>query len=258
MSSEESQGRWIPLESNPEVFNSWAKKSGLITTQSHFEDVYGLDDELLNMVPGPVKAVVLLFPIDDESDAKRRVEDERIKKEGQPKLDPTVFWMKQKIGNACGTIGLIHALANSGVPLSPMGAIQKFIIEAQDKTPDQRADLLATTPLFAKVHAESAQEGQSAIITDTMLHFTCFVAAPDHDLRKLADGHDIGDEARTDTSSTGMRLIELDGRREGPVDHGECRDLLKDAANIIKQQFVGNSASLQFSLMALSATPLED
>lgn len=28
-------------------------------------------------------------------------------------------------------------------------------------------------------------------------------------------------------SGTGMRLIELDGRREGPVDHGECKDLLK-------------------------------
>ena len=28
-------------------------------------------------------------------------------------------------------------------------------------------------------------------------------------------------------SGTGMRLIELDGRREGPIDHGECKDLLK-------------------------------
>lgn len=26
--------------------------------------------------------------------------------------------------------------------------------------------------------------------------------------------------------SSGMRLIELDGRRAGPVDHGECKDLL--------------------------------
>ena len=26
--------------------------------------------------------------------------------------------------------------------------------------------------------------------------------------------------------SSGMRLIELDGRRAGPVDHGECEDLL--------------------------------
>jgi hypothetical protein len=28
-------------------------------------------------------------------------------------------------------------------------------------------------------------------------------------------------------SGTGMRLVELDGRRDGPIDHGECRDLLK-------------------------------
>jgi len=26
--------------------------------------------------------------------------------------------------------------------------------------------------------------------------------------------------------TSGMRLIELDGRRAGPVDHGECKDLL--------------------------------
>ena len=26
---------------------------------------------------------------------------------------------------------------------------------------------------------------------------------------------------------TGMRLVELDGRREGSIDHGECKYLLK-------------------------------
>ncbi|PPR05554.1 hypothetical protein CVT24_003293 [Panaeolus cyanescens] len=236
----------------------WAKQAGLLTKQSHFEDVYGLDDELLNMVPGPVKAVVLLFPTDDKSDAKRRAEDERIQKEGQPKLDPTIFWMKQKISNACGTIGLIHALANSGVPLSPMGAMHKFLIQTQDKTPDERADILATTPLFAKVHSELSQQGQSAVVADSDLHFTCFVAAPERDLRKVADGEDIGPEARNDTQSSGMRLVELDGRRLGPIDHGECRDLLKDAANVIKQQYLGSSASLQFSVMALTETPLDE
>ena len=81
------------------------------------------------MVPGPVKAVVLLYPIEESGDAKSKEEDERLQLEGQPKIDDTIFWVKQKVGllrividmwlteafqipNACGTIGLIHAIAN--------------------------------------------------------------------------------------------------------------------------------------------------
>jgi ubiquitin carboxyl-terminal hydrolase L3 len=47
------------------------------------------------MVPQPVKAVVLLFPISKESEARRKQEDEEILSKGQPKLDPTIFWIKQ-------------------------------------------------------------------------------------------------------------------------------------------------------------------
>jgi len=49
------------------------------------------------MVPKPVKAVVLLFPIEAEGDKKRKLEDEGIAKEGQPKIDPTIFWVKQTV-----------------------------------------------------------------------------------------------------------------------------------------------------------------
>ena len=71
---------------------------------------------------------------------------------------------------------------------------------------------------------------------DTELHFTCFVEAPEADFRRIARDRDGGDaeedlekerEEAARGSGTGMRLIELDGRREGPIDHGECKDLLK-------------------------------
>ena len=38
-------------------------------------------------------------------------EEARIKKEGQVVV-PSLFYMKQTIGNACGTVGLLHALGN--------------------------------------------------------------------------------------------------------------------------------------------------
>ena len=95
----------------------WSEKAGLVISQAHFVDVYGFDDEvrlpgpslslrvnsnltdlqLLAMVPKPVKAVILLFPIDAASEARRQEEDEQIAKEGQPKLEDTIFFVKQTV-----------------------------------------------------------------------------------------------------------------------------------------------------------------
>lgn len=49
------------------------------------------------MIPGPVKALVLLFPIEEEAEEKRKREDARIATEGQPMLDKTIFWVKQTV-----------------------------------------------------------------------------------------------------------------------------------------------------------------
>ncbi len=106
------------------------------------------------MLPQPVIALLLLFPITDESEAASKAgkgslpilssfppmptyhsdilcmpasaskgpyfrahhappaEDVRLIKEGY--IPPKeAFFMKQTIGNACGTIGVLHALANN-------------------------------------------------------------------------------------------------------------------------------------------------
>jgi len=229
--------RWIPLESNPEVLNAWAKKAGLVTKQASFGDVYGLDDELLDMVPKPVKAVILLFPITKDVKAKRKEEDDILASDEAPPVDPTLIFIKQTISNACGTIGLLHALANSNVTYAPTSPLAKFIQQCKGKTPQDRAQLLESTPLFADIHAAAASSGQSAVPKDldTNLHFTCFVAAPSAD----DDGT--------------MRVVELDGTRLGPIDRGECTDLLKDAAKVVKEYYIGQAAeSVEFSMLALS------
>ncbi|GLB43457.1 putative ubiquitin carboxyl-terminal hydrolase [Lyophyllum shimeji] len=232
-----SINRWIPLESNPEVLNKWSEKAGLLTARAAFQDVYGLDPELLAMVNQPVKAVVLLFPITDALEAKRREEDQKITNEGPSVLDSTVLWIKQTIPNACGTIGLLHALANSNVELAPNSPLARFIEECKAKTPEERAKHLETTPLFANIHAEAASGGQTAVPTDldTDLHFTCFVQAG---------------------SPGAYRIVELDGRRAGPVDRGALeKDLLTDVAKIVKETYVSNTSSVQFSMVALGGPP---
>lgn len=55
--------------------------------------------KLLALVPKPVKAVVLLYPITDATEARDNEEDEIIARDGQPEIDSTVFWMKQTVGN---------------------------------------------------------------------------------------------------------------------------------------------------------------
>lgn len=49
------------------------------------------------MVARPVKAVILLFPITEDIERTRVEEDARIAAEGQPAIDPTVFWIKQTV-----------------------------------------------------------------------------------------------------------------------------------------------------------------
>jgi ubiquitin carboxyl-terminal hydrolase L3 len=58
--------------------------------------------QLLGFVPKPVEAVLLVFPITKEFDAMRKSEDERLQKDGQPHLDPTLFYVKQTVS------GILH------------------------------------------------------------------------------------------------------------------------------------------------------
>jgi len=243
-----SDNRWIPLESNPEGFNKWASKAGLITTRNEFGDVYGLDDELLGIVPQPVVAVVLLFPFEDDFRKKQDVRyTKKLEVIGKGHIDPTIIWIKQNIGNACGTMALLHALANSPVVFEPESPITQFIDQCKSKTPVERAKLFESTSLFKNIHAEAAQTGQTAPPEnlDVDLHFTCFVEAPDASVRTSASG------------PYSRRLIELDGSRDGPVDHGPVKDFLKDVAKVIKEDFVGCSESLKFTMMCLGP-PADD
>ncbi|KAF8527315.1 hypothetical protein JB92DRAFT_907678 [Gautieria morchelliformis] len=227
--------RWIPLEANPEVLSAWSEQAGLPPSSATFYDVYGLDPELLAMIPKPVKAVVFLFPVSESTEAMRHAEDAVIESEGQPEVDPSVLYIKQTISNACGTIGLLHALTNSDVTITPESPLAKFIEQAISRTPMERAELLEKTELFASIHSSAAQSGQSEVPTnlDTDLHFCAFVQAPSPIDKKL-------------------RVLELDGRRVSPIDRGPSDDLLTDVVQVIRQKYMKSSNNIQFSMIALA------
>uniref|UniRef100_A0A1D2A4N3 Ubiquitin carboxyl-terminal hydrolase n=1 Tax=Auxenochlorella protothecoides TaxID=3075 RepID=A0A1D2A4N3_AUXPR len=224
---------FVPLESNPEVLTSFAANLGADVSNFQFTDVWGLDPDLLAMVPRPVLAVILLFPLEaapSSGGAAPEADDFALQ---------SLWYTKQTIGNACGTIAVLHALLNNteDVALAPGSFLARFREATAAKTPAERAAYLEDPPDasvdITSSHAAAAQAGSTAApeaTADIDLHFVTFV---EH----------------------GGRLYELDGRREGPVDHGaSSRDgLLADTAAVVRRVYLSSSDSLSFNLIALAA-----
>ncbi|PWY98507.1 cysteine proteinase [Testicularia cyperi] len=230
MSDATSTTKWVPLESNPELFSEWSSAMGLDTSRFAFHDIFGLDEELLMMVPQPVQAVLLLFPITEAVQKMRNEEDEDVEEATEAEAEGEVMWFKQTIGNACGTIGLLHALANTEATkaVSKDSPLDSLLSKARPLAPIQRADLLTKSKELESVHSQTASGGQSAAPEDldnVILHFVCFI--------RDRDGN----------------LVELDGGRKGPLKRGSVPtqdQLLPKAVEFIKQKYVsrtlGNSA----------------
>lgn len=167
---------WIPLESNPEVLTKFGHALGISPLLS-FSDVWGLD--LLDMVPAPRYAVLLLFPLTEKIEsAAASIADEEYETDAtkQP------FFCKQTIGNACGTIALLHAAINSAKPEVPLvegSFFDSFKRRTASMTGDERAAALQDDDGLEAVHGQFAQVGRRKhclrpeLLTDRFLFFTC-------------------------------------------------------------------------------------
>ena len=212
--------------------NKFMKKLGA-EGPYEFCDVYGI--ELLDMVPKPVAGVLLLFPISEASEKRRDDEMKRIEENGQVVSDK-LYFMKQTVGNACGTIALVHTVANLQDKLTLSGFFEEFVKKTKDMTPDERAKAIEEDDTLEVEHQEIAVDqaaSSNAHIEDVDLHFIAFVEV---------DGH----------------LYELDGRQKHPINHGPTSEatLLEDAVTKIKAEFMDkNPNEIRFNMVAL-ATPM--
>eukprot|EP01135_Chromosphaera_perkinsii_P010870 Nk52_evm1s2269 gene=Nk52_evmTU1s2269 len=255
---EKKKIKWLPLEANPEVWNKYIWSLG-VPDHFYFTDVYGLDPELLSMVPQPVLAVLLLFPFSPahkEHEKSAAVRDKTVSVHAPPPNN-NLFFMKQTISNACGTMGIIHGVANNThnpaasrgegmIHLKTDSPLGVFLNRAWGTTGDKeeeglalkRARLLEEAEEISNAHSSSANQGQTEAppldeVAD--LHFTCFVEV---------DGV----------------LYEFDGHHEGPLRHGRVGEgegvlggnCLEASVSVIKEFINRNPGDVNFNMIALT------
>jgi ubiquitin carboxyl-terminal hydrolase L3 len=91
-----------------------------------------------------------------------------------------------QIGNACGSIGLLHSLLNLPRDASPYALprdslLTKFYNDTKDMTGLERAKALNDATFFEEAHKRVAESGQSSVprtaeeLDDVDLHFISFV-----------------------------------------------------------------------------------
>jgi hypothetical protein len=61
----EKNSKWFPLESNLQLLNQYIERLGFDTAQYQLIDIFSTEEWALNMIPRPVVAVILLYPLTD-------------------------------------------------------------------------------------------------------------------------------------------------------------------------------------------------
>uniref|UniRef100_A0A914ZRI4 Ubiquitin carboxyl-terminal hydrolase n=3 Tax=Parascaris univalens TaxID=6257 RepID=A0A914ZRI4_PARUN len=220
--------QWLPLESNPEVITNFMHKMG-VETGVECVDVLGFDDDLLALLPHPCYALILCFPDYKKVDELMApIYEKQIAERG--KIPGNIFFMKQKIPNACGTFALIHCLANNRDKINlGSGALKQWLDKALTLDVDERSDSLAFNEELEQAHESCARSGETEPERESPIehHFICFINM---------DG----------------TLYEIDSRAPFPRACGPTSEstFLKDAGQVC-QQLMSKLDNVSFSALAI-------
>lgn len=163
----------VPLESNPEVFSSFAHALGL-TNSFTFMDIYSLTDpDLIGFVPTPVRAIILLFPINEYFEKSKEKDSETVEGSKNP------VWFKQTIKNACGLYALLHSLSNNQDLLEEGSDILNFFKNNSNPNAgffDNKTDdfIVGLSQQYSQ-NFETGQTEAPAAEDDVNLHFVTFI-----------------------------------------------------------------------------------
>ncbi|XP_033219321.1 ubiquitin carboxyl-terminal hydrolase-like isoform X2 [Belonocnema kinseyi] len=214
----------VPLEFNPEVMTQMLHKLG-VPKKWNMVDVYGLDPDSLAILMKPVLAMILLYPQTDEEAAENS-------KHPDTNVSPNIYFLKQFLSNACGTIALIHSVANNLDAIELQDGFLKFFFEnTKNLSSVERGELLLKAEDLIEIHKELSQEGQSTVPSEdepVLHHFVAFVQK---------DGH----------------IYELDGRKTSPVNHGNSApaSFLENVARVCQEYMQRDPNEIRYTMVAL-------
>jgi len=233
-------GNWCLIESDPGVFTELIARFGVAGVQ--VEELWSLDKEHFQALK-PVLGLIFLFKWTPEQAQETGggsvVTDSRAQE---------MFFAKQVIQNACATQAILSVLLNreeadeASTRWSLGSTLTSFREFVSSFDAGMKGLTLSNSDEIREVHNSFARQNlfefdqRAASKDDDVFHFVSYVPIKG-------------------------RLYELDGIREGPVDHGaigDGQDWLDLARPIIEQRMARYQAGeIHFNLMALTEDRLQ-
>lgn len=249
MSTEKKKSkRWFPLESNPTALNHYISKLGFNTSIYSFVDVYAIDDESLSYLPKGCIGIIMLYPLSKVQEDHRKKEAEELSQkkaenDGEKTGEDGVWFIKQRIGNACGTIGIVHTLGNISeimkeINISQFSWLHEFYLKTpKTMSPNEKAEILESNDEIERHHDESTsntelnQTSRGNIDDKLITHFISIV-------------------------NVNNEIYELDGRKECPIPHGSTNEdrFLYDGMEVVKKFMERDPNEMKFTILALVPT----
>ncbi|SOV19699.1 ubiquitin carboxyl-terminal hydrolase isozyme L3, putative [Plasmodium sp. gorilla clade G2] len=220
---------WTPLESNPDSLYLYSCKLG--QSKLKFVDIYGFNNDLLDMIPQPVHAVIFLYPLNNNIVSENSTISTIDNQNSKENFD-NVWFIKQYIPNSCGTIALLHLYGNlrNKFKLDKDSVLEDFFNKVNEMSAEKRGQELKNNKNIENLHHEfCGQVENREDILDVDTHFIVFVQV---------EG----------------KLIELDGRKDHPTFHCFTNgdNFLYDTGKIIQDKFIEKCKDdLRFSALAV-------
>ncbi|XP_038066951.1 ubiquitin carboxyl-terminal hydrolase calypso-like [Patiria miniata] len=226
---------WLELESDPGLFTLLVEEFGVTGVQ--VEEIY----DLQKPIEGPVYGFIFLFKWIEERRARRKVQpngDEAYLTDAE--IAKEMFFAHQKVPNSCATHALLSVLLNCG-NIQLGNTLSDLKHYTKDFSAENKGYAIGNVPELAQIHNSHAhpeprqipekQTGISTTRARETFHFVSYVPISD-------------------------RLIELDGLKPHPIDHGpwgENEDWTEKFRRVISERLdnEGGSSDIRFNLMAV-------